>query len=421
MDVVRANVERLGGMIDVDSRIGEGTRLTMRLPLTLTIIPALIVGCGDSHFAVPRSAIDEIVRVGRGDVALQSVAGGIIATIRCQSLPVVDLAGFLRLGKDTSRGPWPVLVVVRAGGGERFALLVDAVLDHEELVVKPAAPAIMATGIYAGTTLPDNSRPILLFDVVGLAAAAGITALTEAPADEAAEGETEASTISALLFRDLDGMQRAVRLGLVERIEDVAREQVAETGGRLHLAHQDAIVPLMAAGPLPDSARLRILQLGDGESRLAYAVDSVVEVVELPARLSPPAVPGPIAGVALLNGRQVELLDGYWLFGQRAEQAAARPLTCLIADDQDPWARQFLEPLLAAAGHRVLFGSIERTQAVDVVICGAGEPAAPAADPSRCVRLRTAQIARDGEEASIWRYDRTGLLDAVAVAARGGK
>ena len=421
MDVVRANVERIGGMIEVDSRLGHGTRLTMRLPLTLTIIPALIVASRDTHFAVPRSAIDEIVRVGRGDVAIRSMAGGLIAAIRGQTLPVLDLGTFLGLDTPADAEGWPVLVVLRAGAGERFALLVDAVLDHEELVVKPAAPAIMATGIYAGTTLPDNSRPILLFDVAGLANVASVAAATAQTTEEAAAPAEEEPRISALLFRDLDGVERAVRLGLVERIEDVAREQIAETAGRLHLAHQDTIVPVVASAKLPGEGRLRILQLGDGENRIAYAVAAVVEVVELPSRLASVAKAGPVAGIALLDGRQIELLDGHWLFANQAEQSVARPLTCLIPDDQDPWARQFLEPLLAAAGHRVLFGSIERTEPVDVVIWGEAAPAAPLADPARCVRLRTGPLAGEGDAGSVWRYDREALLDAVAVAARGGK
>ncbi|QJU59618.1 chemotaxis protein CheA [Sphingomonas sp. AP4-R1] len=413
MDVVRANIERIGGMIDVDSKPGQGVRLTLRLPLTLTIIPALIVGSGDHHFAVPRSAIEEIVRAGRGDVQLQLLGGALVARIRGRSLPVIDLGDFLGCEQGQS-SRWPVLVVLRSGGGEPFALLVDAVLDHEELVVKPAAPAIMATGIYAGTTLPDNSRPILLFDVAGLAASAGVGGASEQVREEPIAAVAEDARVPTLLFRDLDGVKRGVRLGLVERIEDVAPEQVSETAGQRHLAHQGLIAPLIASGPLPTGKRLRVLQLGDGQGRISYAIDSVIDVVDLASEFTPLAVPGPIAGITLQDDEQIELLDAHWLFASRARTGPERVPVCLISDDRDPWSRQFLEPVLAAAGYRVLFGQAPERDVVDVVIGGVGSP-----DP--CVRLRAAAEPGEGEGGSIWRYDRASLLDAVAAAARRGR
>ncbi|MDO6413254.1 chemotaxis protein CheW [Sphingomonas sp. BIUV-7] len=417
MDVVRANIERIGGMIDLDSRPGHGVRLTLRLPLTLTIIPALIIASGEHNFAVPRSAIEEIVRVGRGDVNLQHIGGAIVAHIRGRSLPVIDLGAFLGSESAEVASRWPVLLVVRSGGGEPFALLVDAVLDHEELVVKPAAPAIMATGIYAGTTLPDNSRPILLFDVAGLAATAGVATASEQIQEEPAAEPDGAVAVPTLLFRDLDGIRRAVRLGLVERIEDVGREQVAETGGLLNLAHQGVIVPLIAGGPLPAAGRLRVLQLGDGQSRIAYAIDVVIDIVDLGTEFTPVAASGPIAGITLLDGDQVELLDAHWLFASRIAPRSERAPTCLIADERDPWARQFLEPVLVAAGYRVLFGDVAATERIDVVIgaVGGSELEVP------CIRLRAAAEAGEGESGSIWRYDRASLLDAVAAAARAGR
>jgi two-component system chemotaxis sensor kinase CheA len=414
MDVVRANIERIGGMIDVDSRPGQGVRLTLRLPLTLTIIPALIIGSGEHNFAVPRSAIEEIVRAGRGDVQLQLLGGGLVARIRGRSLPVIDLGDFLGCERGGQSSRWPVLVVLRSGGGEPFALLVDAVLDHEELVVKPAAPAIMATGIYAGTTLPDNSRPILLFDIAGLAAAAGVGGNGEQVVEEPVAIEAEDVRVPTLLFRDLDGVKRGVRLGLVERIEDVALEQIAATAGSLNLAHQGAIVPLITGGPLPTSGRLRVLQLGDGASRISYAIDTVIDVVNLASDFTPVAAAGPVAGLILLDNEQIELLDPHWLFASRVSAAAKRPPICLIADDRDPWSRQFLEPVLTAAGYRVLFGEKPEHEAVDVVIGGAASSGA-------CVRLRAAAQPGEGEGGSIWRYDRVSLLDAVAAAARRGR
>ena len=140
--------------------------MTLRVPLTLTIIPALTVSIGTQHFAIPRSAIEEIVRANGESVTLDRLGGAGLATIRGRRVPEVALADILGLASevpDEERN----LVVLRPAGGDLYALAVDKIHDHEELVVKPAAPAVMATGLYAGTTLADDGSPILLFDPAG--------------------------------------------------------------------------------------------------------------------------------------------------------------------------------------------------------------------------------------------------------------
>jgi two-component system chemotaxis sensor kinase CheA len=146
MDVVRSNVERIGGIVEVDSRPGEGTRMTLRVPLTLTIIPALTVSIGNQHFAIPRSAIEEIVRANGESVTLERLGGAGVATIRGRRVPEVSLAAILGLEshvEDADRR----LIVLRRAGGDGYALSVDRIHAHEELVVKPAAHAVMATGL----------------------------------------------------------------------------------------------------------------------------------------------------------------------------------------------------------------------------------------------------------------------------------
>jgi two-component system chemotaxis sensor kinase CheA len=173
MDVVRSNVERIGGIVEVDSTPGQGTRMTLRVPLTLTIIPALTVSIGNQNFAIPRSAIDEIVRANGESVTLEQIGGAGVATIRGRRVPEVSLAAVLGLESNVGARD-RTLIVLRPAGGDVYALAVDRIHDHEELVVKPAAPAVMATGLYAGTTLADDGSPILLFDPAGLAEVGGV-------------------------------------------------------------------------------------------------------------------------------------------------------------------------------------------------------------------------------------------------------
>ena len=219
MDVVRANIERVGGGIEVDSTPGHGARVTLRVPLTLTIIPALTVAVGAQQFAIPRSSIEEIVHAADDAVEIVRLGGAMLATVRERRLPCLPLAQVLGLASAVADAAH-TLIVLRLAGGERFVLAVERLLDHEELVVRPVAPAVMATGLYAGTTLTDDGRPILLLEVAGLAAAGGLALEPQdrrAPARPAAE---EPAGPPVVLFIGLDGRRRAMRMAIVERIEE---------------------------------------------------------------------------------------------------------------------------------------------------------------------------------------------------------
>src|SRR3954468_10290817 len=272
MDVVRSNVERIGGIVEVDSKPGVGTRMTLRVPLTLTIIPALTVSIGSQHFAIPRSAIEEIVRANGESVVLEHLGGAGIATIRGRRVPEVSLAEILGLESNVAQTDRR-LIVLRPAGGDVYALSVDRIHDHEELVVKPAAPAVMATGLYAGTTLADDGSPILLMDPAGIAQVGGVklevqeraTRIVEAPVAAAQED------IAVLLFRGLDGGRRAMHLAVVDRIEEVPASAIRPGAGQLRVQIGETILPLAGVnGDLP-AEKVRFFRLNDGTCEIAYA------------------------------------------------------------------------------------------------------------------------------------------------------
>src|SRR6476619_1354536 len=260
MDVVRSNVERIGGIVEVDSTLGAGTRMTLRVPLTLTIIPALTVSIGSQHFAIPRSAIEEIVRANGESVTLEHLGGAGVATIRGRRVPEISLASVLGLESKVAEQD-RTLVVLRPAGGDVYALSVDRIYDHEELVVKPAAPAVMATGLYAGTTLADDGSPILLMDPAGIAEVGGIKLEAQERTARIVEGPTGAvsKATPVLLFRGLDGSRRALRLAVVDRIEEVPVSAVRQAAGHLRVQLGDAILPLAGA---------TASDIGDGKVRL---------------------------------------------------------------------------------------------------------------------------------------------------------
>jgi two-component system chemotaxis sensor kinase CheA len=145
MDVVRANIERIGGVVDITSIAGKGVTLTLRMPLTLSIIPALAVGSGGHHFAVPRAAIREIVRDNNASLAIERVGSATIARLRDERIPVVELEEILGIDHVAQSTPRS-LIILNPAGGATYALSVADLHDHQELVIRPACPTIMAAG-----------------------------------------------------------------------------------------------------------------------------------------------------------------------------------------------------------------------------------------------------------------------------------
>jgi len=414
MDVVRANIERIGGVVDVDSKASQGVRLCIRVPLTLTIIPALTVSAGGQVFAIPRSAIDEILRIGGGAVRFDRVGEAEVAMVRGRRMPAIGLESLLGVEAALPREEQKI-ILLKPAGGDVYALIVDSVHDHEELVVKPAAPAVMAAGLYAGTTLADDGRPILLLDPSGMAKQAGIRfdegEIDRALLAQADESEAQDRISTLLLFRMLDGTRRAVPVTAVERIEDVAVESIAFSAGRLRVALGGRILPLAGCEAAPGTEKLRVLRLTDGESEIAYGFAEVIDIRSFVLDLQPAAAPGEVAGAFLVDGAQVELLDPYWLFAAHADGAAdeGAPPVCALPVG-DPWIDNMLRPLIESLGYRIARAG----DCADVVIALEGDEIG--AETGEVVRLRSQPEAGAGGDASIYRYDRAGLIGALSRA-----
>jgi two-component system chemotaxis sensor kinase CheA len=419
MDVVKSNIERIGGTIEIDNHPRQGLRLTIRMPLTLTIIAALTVTAANQNFAIPRAAIDEIVNDNNKMIRIDTVGSASIVTIRGRALPLVNLEEVLGLGPaSSSRGR--TLVVVRAASGCSYVLGVAAVRDHEELVIKPGSPAIMATGAYAGKSLPDSGVPMLLLDIGGIAALAGVaedagTAALPEPANDVADVDTGLPT---LLFRGLDGVKRGIRLSVVERLDDIAGHQVRRSAGRFRVAIDGKLLPIEGIEVIEPTRAMKILRLGDGATELAYAIDDVIDIASLSAAMASAAQPGPIAGVILVDGDPVEMIDPHWLFAAVAGDRPATQLAplCVLLDGDDPWTRDILRPLVEAAGYRV---ALDDSADADVVIAPPGvDPAALAARGGNVVRLRADRAGTPGDD-SVYRYDRSGLIAALHATVSG--
>lgn len=422
MDVVRANIEQIGGRIVLTNHPGRGLSVAVHVPLTLSIISTIIVGARGQRFAIARQAIEEIVTVRAGSVQIDMLGDTAVATVRDRRLPLVALCRTLGL---TDEIPEPQLMAIVSVAGGCYALAVDEVLDTEELVIKPAPPAIMATGLYAGQTLPDTGRPMLLLDCAGLAAAVGLNfdraSSTEAPLTEAI---AQAHGNAALLFVDLDGVKRAAPLAMIDRVEPAFPEAVRFTAGKLRLSLGNTIIPLAtiagreSASSIPERGEISILRIADGAGEIGYAIAEALDIITLGDEMLPAKAPGPVAGVIAVDGEPVEILDLHWLFAICADQSkrSADPPLCLFTGTQVAWMEAFLRPMLEASGYRVAATAGPEDRPV-AVLAMEGEAAAQSGE-APVVRLR-ASVA--GDDNSIYRYDRAALLAALEHRRRGAR
>ena len=418
MDVVRANIERVGGTIDIESEPGQGTLLTLQLPLTLSIIAALTVACNGARFAVPRSYIEEIARGSSSAIVLETLGDACFAVFREARIPCIRLATVLGL-EDSKPLEQSTFVFVRLARGDLYALAVDRVLDNEDLVVKPLAPAIMATGIYSGSTLLDDGNPILMLDMPNIAQAHALSARGasgKVTVELAAGGAVAAEGVQAILFRDLAGRRRAIRMGQVRRIQSLAPEAIGREGGTFRATLDGAILPLAGLpGDSVPAERLTVLRLGDGASEVLFAVGEIENTTALAGPVVPVPGDATLEGSMLIDGEPAGVIDAHALFARHASHLVPRHrLRCRLPAD-DEWARSFLAPLVEAAGYAVVTCDDDAADLAFHISDAMPEPNAA----GRVIWLRTDARADAADASSIYRYDRDALLAALKTAAGG--
>lgn len=422
MDVVRTNIHAIGGTIDLENNEGRGMKVTLRLPLTLSIIAGLSVTAGGQTYGISRSSIVEILSLKNRNVEIENIGGMAVAKVRGNRFAYAKLEELLGVeanaeAADANRS----LMIIRPAVGAIFALDVEAVVDNEELVVKPGAPLIMATGLYAGTTLPDNGRPMLLLDASGLAAAIGAQEglFGDIAADEVQNiAENIDRGASALLFEATDGIRRAIRLSVVDRMEDVEAEQVHFVGGRLCVSIGGTLYDVHGLDAPPADGLIKLLRISDGQDAKYLAVEDVIDIFTLPAVIDPAAEPALTEGVVHFEGAPVELINVFQYFevgGIQTRKAEQRPVCFIEATEEDGWESRILQPLLTASGYLVSFDEADRDSAA-VILASAGDD--EAAD-SRTVRLRSTVHALAEQKASIYRYDRLALISAIEAKLAG--
>ncbi len=289
LDVVRANIEKIGGVVDLRSVTGEGTTLHIRIPLTLAILPVLIVASAGQRFAIPQANLAEVVRVqgGTGTSPIEQVCESPVYRLRDRLLPLCFLDRELHL---ESGGQQVLHIVVLEAGTRQFGLVVDAVHDTEEVVVKPLGAQLRAIACFAGATILGDGQVVLVLDVAGLAQLAGVTAgpSLQPPSPAAQPSEAQATDVAVnrwLVFRGTSGSRFALPLSAVERLEELPSERIERSAGREVVQYNGAILPLLRAARLfhePENDRklLQVAVLRDSGRSAGLVVERIEDIVE---------------------------------------------------------------------------------------------------------------------------------------------
>jgi two-component system, chemotaxis family, sensor kinase CheA len=264
MDVVRANVEKVGGSVEVESRRGLGTTLRLRVPLTLAIVPSLVVKSGGQSFALPQSALVELVDIPKREFAqvVQRIGSSELYRLRERLLPMVWLDRLLGLNVDCPEDSKGHYLAVLEADGCRYGLVVDDLMSPEEIVVKPLSPVLREIGLFSGATVLGNGMLALILDIGATAARAGVKPIEE-EITGIGVGEAavqEAAGTQFLIFEDRARERTALPLDVVERIESVPLGQIEYAGGRLLLQYRGELLPLRDEGNVLadlDAARQR--------------------------------------------------------------------------------------------------------------------------------------------------------------------
>lgn len=326
MDVVKTNIEKIGGTVDLLSRAGEGTTVRLRIPLTLAIIPGLVVGSGGERFVIPQVSLLELLRL-EGDAIqqIERLHGAPVYRRRGALLPLAYLNEVLQLRPAPVKpGTDPSLnIVVLQAEDRQFGLVVDAVHDTQEIVVKPLGKALKGIACYAGATIMGDGKVALILDVMGLGLRSGVFGDQHSSGrlgDQTGAGDANATAApqSLLLFRAGSHGRLAVPLSLVARLEEFVPERIETAGGGSVVQYRNHILPLVVLGPLLDPGATSPLESGEavpvvvfgqGEQAVGVVVDQILDIVESDVTVRRGAGEGMLFGSAVVGDKVTDFVD----------------------------------------------------------------------------------------------------------------
>jgi len=389
MDVVRTNIDQIGGTIDIKSVAGEGSSVTIKIPLTLAIVSALIVEAGGDRFAIPQLSVVELVRArANSEHRIERIKDTAVLRLRNKLLPLMHLKKLLKIDDGSSSDPENGFIVVTQVGSQTFGIVVDCVFHTEEIVVKPMSTKLRHIDMFSGNTILGDGAVIMIIDPNGIAKALGAAGnasheiADENAAQRAGSGE---QLTSLLVFRAGSDQPKAVPLGLVTRLEEVAAEKIELSNGRSMVQYREQLMPLvqMNGVNVRTSGTQPILVFADDGRSMGLVVDEIIDIVEERLTIEVTGSSEGILGSAVIKGQATEVIDvGHFLpmafadWFHRKEMRPSMSAQSVLLVDDSAFFRNMLAPVLKAAGYKVRvapsaqegLAALRSGQAFDVVL-----------------------------------------------------
>jgi len=370
MDVVKTNIEKIGGTIEMRSIEGRGTTFTIKIPLTLAIVSALIVECASERFAVPQISVIELVRAASdSEHKIERINGAPVLRLRNRLLPLVSLQNLLKLGVADDDDKRETFIVVSQVGNYTFGIIVDRVFDTEEIVVKPVAPILRHIELFSGNTILGDGSVIMILDPNGIATASGSMGGTadnaQTNAQEVAKAaRREDDKLALLLFSAGEGGPKAVPLSLVARLEDVDLNLVELSNGEPVVQYRGRLMPLVPIDPnwkITRDKRQPVVVFADGDRSMGLVVDEIVDIVEDRLQVELGTERQGFLGSAIIANKATDVIDaGFYLtrafkdwFGNNHESFEDERQHRVLLVDDSPFFRNLLTPLLTVSGYDV--------------------------------------------------------------------
>jgi two-component system chemotaxis sensor kinase CheA len=340
MDVVKTNIERIGGAVEVDSTVGVGTVWRLTIPLTLAIIQALTIECGGQRYVIPQVAVHELVFLdGQSGRVIEHAMDAPVYRLRGNLLPLVHLGQTLGVNAEQS-GDKDVYVAVLQAEGRRFGLVVDRVLNTEEVVVKPLSARFKNIGVYAGATLLGDGQVALILDVASLARRSHLAAGSAGDRDQAAPTQrTGGGGVDRLLIAGVGDRRVAIPLDMVTRLEEFPASKIEHAGAREVVQYRDQILPVLRLAHLlgtyaseTEQETVPVVVYTEHGRSVALAVERIIDIVEDTLNESRRDFGDDgLLGSAVIQQRVTELLD------VRRAILAADPMFTQQSGGYDPY------------------------------------------------------------------------------------
>jgi two-component system chemotaxis sensor kinase CheA len=417
MDVVKTNIEKIGGTIELDSKEGKGSTFTIKIPLTLAIMPVLIISTEEVKFAIPQINVMEIIKVNHGNsnVNIEILNDAPIIKLREKLVPLIFLGNSLglRAYSEEEAISRVAYIVVCKVGAMRYGLVVDKVFDTEEIVVKPVSNAIKDVREYSGNTILGDGSVIMLLDPNGLSKNISTKHQVDDREEEekvAREKEQQKTASNLLLFKSNDGIDRAIPLEVVARLEEIDLDNIEYAIGMPILQYRDQLMKLVSLEGnfgSEDETMRQVIVFTDGEQSLGLVVKEILDIIphDFNNKIAKSNDPK-FVGSLVLNGKATDMVNISYFFNEAygeydAEEAQARGIKHVLLVDDSAFFRKFIPPAIKSEGYRVTtvddglvaWEYLEANNDVDVVISDLNMP--NLSGPELAARMKESVQYRD--------------------------